>query len=187
MVEGARARAAELGLANVEFRVLDAEWIDLQLASVDAVLCRWGYMLMVDPAAALRETRRVLRTGGRLALAVWDASQRNPWAQLPDARASSSAASPRRPPAPADARRAVLRSGRRLASACWSRAARGGRLHRCPRRVARARRRHAELRRAVGEHARPLGSSTTRSSPPAAEAAEIEASLQRRFAPYAAR
>jgi SAM-dependent methyltransferase len=63
--------------------VLNAEWIDLPVASVDAVLCRWGYMLMADPPAALGETRRVLRSGGRLALAVWDSLERNPWAQLP--------------------------------------------------------------------------------------------------------
>jgi SAM-dependent methyltransferase len=83
MLEGARARASELGLSNVEFQVLNAEWIDLPVASVDAVLCRWGYMLMADPGAALRETRRVLRPGGRLALAVWGQAQENPWAMLP--------------------------------------------------------------------------------------------------------
>ncbi len=83
MLDGARARATELGLANVEFRVLGAEWIDLPLASVDAVLCRWGYMLLADPSAALVETRRVLRPQGRLALAVWDSVQHNPWALLP--------------------------------------------------------------------------------------------------------
>jgi ubiquinone/menaquinone biosynthesis C-methylase UbiE len=79
MLAAARGRAAELGLDNVEFQCVDAEWIDLPLASLDAVLCRWGYMLMVDPAAALRESRRVLRPGGRVALAVWDAPERNPW------------------------------------------------------------------------------------------------------------
>ena len=83
MLEGARARAHELGLTNIEFKVFNAEWIDLPLASVDAVLCRWGYMLMADPGAALAETRRVLRPGGRLALAVWDSVQANPWALLP--------------------------------------------------------------------------------------------------------
>jgi SAM-dependent methyltransferase len=83
MLAGARERALELGLSNVEFRVLNAEWIDLPVASVDAALCRWGYMLMADPGAALGETRRVLRSGGRLALAVWDSLEHNPWAQLP--------------------------------------------------------------------------------------------------------
>ncbi len=83
MLDGARARAAELGLTNVEFQTWNAEWIDLPVASVDAVLCRWGYMLMADPLAALLETRRVLRPGGRIALAVWDAASANPWATLP--------------------------------------------------------------------------------------------------------
>jgi SAM-dependent methyltransferase len=85
MLDGARKRAGELGLTNVEFQVLNAEWIDLPVASVDIVLCRWGYMLMVDPAAALVETRRVLRPDGHAALAVWDSLDRNPWAFHPAA------------------------------------------------------------------------------------------------------
>jgi SAM-dependent methyltransferase len=83
MLDVARARAAELGIDNVEFVQLQLEWIDLPTASVDAALCRWGYMLLVDPAAAMRETRRVLRPGGRVALAVWDEPRNNPWATTP--------------------------------------------------------------------------------------------------------
>ena len=79
MVEVARRRGAELGLANVDYRVMDAERVELDADSVDGVLCRFGYMLMPDPSAALAETRRVLRPGGRLALAVWSAPERNPW------------------------------------------------------------------------------------------------------------
>ena len=82
MVEVGRRRAAELGLTNVEHRVLDAERIELPDDSVDGVLCRFGYMLMADPAAALEETRRVLRPGGRLALAVWRDAARNPWVAI---------------------------------------------------------------------------------------------------------
>jgi ubiquinone/menaquinone biosynthesis C-methylase UbiE len=83
MLDGARKRAGELNLTNVEFLVLNAEWIDLPVASVDIVLCRWGYMLMADPGAALGETRRVLRPEGHVALAVWDSLEHNPWASLP--------------------------------------------------------------------------------------------------------
>jgi SAM-dependent methyltransferase len=79
MVEVARRRAAELGVPNVEHRVMDAERIELEDDSVDGVICRYGYMLMPDPAAALSETRRVLRSGGRLALAVWGAPEHNPF------------------------------------------------------------------------------------------------------------
>jgi len=80
MVEVARRRGAELGLENVDYRVTDAERIELDADSVDGVLCQSGYMLMADQAAALSETRRVLRPGGRLALSVWSAPERNPWA-----------------------------------------------------------------------------------------------------------
>lgn len=82
MVEVARARAEEMGLRNVELRTMDAESMDLDTASVDRVLCRFGYMLMTDVAAALRETRRVLRPGGRLALATWAAPEHNPWVAI---------------------------------------------------------------------------------------------------------
>jgi SAM-dependent methyltransferase len=83
MLEGARQRAAQLGLDNVEFRVVDAESIDLDTASVDAVLCRWGYMLMADAGSAFGETRRVLRPGGRVALSAWEGPEHNAWAAAP--------------------------------------------------------------------------------------------------------
>ena len=51
MVEAALRSAADLGLDNVEARVMDAERLELPDASVDAVVCRWGLMLMADPAA----------------------------------------------------------------------------------------------------------------------------------------
>lgn len=100
MVEAARAESARLGLHNVEHRVLDAERMDLEDDSADGVLCRWGYMLMADPEAALRETRRVLRDGGRLAISVWGAPQDNPWAAVAGAALREQTGAP--PPAPTD-------------------------------------------------------------------------------------
>jgi SAM-dependent methyltransferase len=82
MVEVARRRGNELGLSNVDYRVIDAERIELDTGSVDGVLCQSTYMLVADPAAALAETRRVLRSGGRLGLSVWGAPERNPWASV---------------------------------------------------------------------------------------------------------
>jgi ubiquinone/menaquinone biosynthesis C-methylase UbiE len=83
MLEVARERAARLRITNVEFQQLSLEWIDLPAADVDAVLCRWGLMFAIDPGAALQEMRRVVRPGGRVALAVWDEPQRNPWMTIP--------------------------------------------------------------------------------------------------------
>ena len=83
MVDAAKRHAARLGLTNVECRVLNAESLDLPDDAVDGVICRWGYMLMADPAAAFRETRRVLRLGGRLAFAVFTGPGENPWGSLP--------------------------------------------------------------------------------------------------------
>ncbi len=79
----AKQRAAAQGITNVEFMELTMEWLDLPTASVDVILCRWGLMLSADPAGALQEWRRVLAPGGRLALAVWDAPDANPWTTIP--------------------------------------------------------------------------------------------------------
>jgi ubiquinone/menaquinone biosynthesis C-methylase UbiE len=83
MVSVARRRAQALGLQNVEFAVVDAQQLEFDSARFDAALCRFGYMLVGDPGAALRETRRVLKDGGRLALAVWDSPRENLWMAAP--------------------------------------------------------------------------------------------------------
>jgi SAM-dependent methyltransferase len=80
MLVAAQARAAELGVTNAEFHVMDAQALELEDESVDGVLCRWGYMLVDDPARALAETHRVLQPGGRVAFAVWATPEENVWA-----------------------------------------------------------------------------------------------------------
>ena len=84
MLQVAQQRAEALGITNVRFKQIDADTsIDVEAGSLDGVLCRWGYMLMADPVHALRETRRVLRPGGRVALAAWAGPDANPWLALP--------------------------------------------------------------------------------------------------------
>ena len=83
MVEAARRQGDALGFDRVEYRVLDAEALELPDESVDGVLCRWGYMLFADPARALGETQRVLRGGGHVSCAVFAGPEKNPWAALP--------------------------------------------------------------------------------------------------------
>jgi len=112
MVEQARARAAELRIDNVEFATIDAEWIDLPTASVDGVLCRWGYMLLADPEAALRETRRVLKPGGRVALAAWADPAANPWVSVAQQELVALGAAP--PPDPQEPSMFAFRDPERI-------------------------------------------------------------------------
>ena len=79
MVEIAARRAEARGLANVAPRVFGVEAIDDADASYDVVLCREGLMFAVDPELAAREIARVLRPGGRAAVAVWGPREQNPW------------------------------------------------------------------------------------------------------------
>ncbi len=83
MVDAARKRGTELGIDNVDYRVLDAQAMDVGDASFDGVICRWGFMLMPDPSAALAECKRVLVAGGRLVFAVFTGPDENPFASIP--------------------------------------------------------------------------------------------------------
>jgi SAM-dependent methyltransferase len=75
----AERRIQELGMQNVRTAVLDLQQIDDPEDSYDVVFCREGLMFAPDPGQACREIARVLRPGGRVAVAVWGARERNPW------------------------------------------------------------------------------------------------------------
>jgi SAM-dependent methyltransferase len=83
IVELARQVAHERGLKQIETRTMDGEKPDLPDASFDAVLCRLGLMYMPHPVTALREWRRALKAGGRVAVAVFSTPDRNPWGAVP--------------------------------------------------------------------------------------------------------
>ena len=78
----ASSRARKRGIENVSTRVLDLEQIDEPDEAFDVVLCREGLMFAAEPVAAAAEIRRVLRPGGRAAVAVWGPRERNPWLGL---------------------------------------------------------------------------------------------------------
>jgi ubiquinone/menaquinone biosynthesis C-methylase UbiE len=65
MVELAAAAARRAGLTNVGTRVMDAQRLEVDAESFDAVISRFGLMLIPDPHNALTEIRRVLRGGGK--------------------------------------------------------------------------------------------------------------------------
>jgi enediyne biosynthesis protein CalE5 len=78
----AARRAEARGLANVTTGTFGVEAIEAPDEAFDVALCREGLMFAADPALAVREIARVLRAGGRLAVAVWGPRAENPWLGL---------------------------------------------------------------------------------------------------------
>jgi ubiquinone/menaquinone biosynthesis C-methylase UbiE len=75
--------AQQEGLTNITTCVMDAEQLELEDESFDAVICRLGLMLLPHPERALSEIHRVLKPGGKLAALVWSAPEHNPLWSLP--------------------------------------------------------------------------------------------------------
>lgn len=79
MVEAARREAQRRNFRNATFAVARADVLPGQTNSFDAVVSRFGVMFFPSPVSAVREMLRVLRPGGRMAMAVWHFADRNPF------------------------------------------------------------------------------------------------------------
>lgn len=66
MLERARKRAGELGLAQIEFLEGDAQALPVEDGSVDLFLSYFGLHCVPDPRGAVAEITRCLRPGGRV-------------------------------------------------------------------------------------------------------------------------
>jgi SAM-dependent methyltransferase len=73
----AAARAA-VGNSTIEWMEGNAMGMALPDAAFDAVACQQGLQFFPDKSAALKEMRRVLTPGGRLALSVWRSVEQAP-------------------------------------------------------------------------------------------------------------
>lgn len=82
MVSLARREAEARGLAGISFCEMDAESLDGEDASFDAVTCAFSLFQFPDMDRALTEMWRVLRPGGRLGLSNWGAGYFSPVASL---------------------------------------------------------------------------------------------------------
>jgi len=82
MVAVAERRAEALGLANTRFARMEGECLDCEDASFDLLYCALGLMYMPEWDHALRQMHRVLRPGGRIALAVWGERGRCGWSAV---------------------------------------------------------------------------------------------------------
>ncbi|HXV78794.1 MAG TPA: methyltransferase domain-containing protein, partial [Candidatus Binatia bacterium] len=82
MLNVAAEAARKEGLTNVETRVMNAEELAFDADSFDAVICRIALMLFSNPARALTEMRRVLKPGGKVAVIVFSALDKNPYFEI---------------------------------------------------------------------------------------------------------
>ena len=83
MLTNAAEAIRKAGLTNVETRIMDAENLDLDADSFDAVICRLGLQTFPNPPKAVRGMRRVVRPGGKVAALVRSRAEKNPYEGVP--------------------------------------------------------------------------------------------------------
>jgi SAM-dependent methyltransferase len=83
MLQHVRDNARAAGLTNVTTLAGAAEDLEVAADSFDAVVCRLGLMLFVEPATALRAVRRALRPEGRVAVVVFTTPVTNSFMSQP--------------------------------------------------------------------------------------------------------
>jgi ubiquinone/menaquinone biosynthesis C-methylase UbiE len=79
MIAAAQRAAVRQGLDNVEFQVATADHLSFPPGTFDAVVSRFAIMFFPSPLDAMREIFRTVKSGGRLAFAVWSFAERNPF------------------------------------------------------------------------------------------------------------
>jgi ubiquinone/menaquinone biosynthesis C-methylase UbiE len=85
MLAIAAESAQSMDLSNVDTRVVDAQYLDLESNAFDAAVSRACLMLIPDYQQALTQIRRVLKPGGRFAAIVWSTPDRCPYVSIPHA------------------------------------------------------------------------------------------------------
>ncbi len=75
----AKKRAAEAGIGNADFQVMDCETGTPAGAPFDRLFSRFGVMFFANSEAAFRNMHSWLKPGGRMDIAVWAGPDRNPW------------------------------------------------------------------------------------------------------------
>lgn len=77
MLAGAAERLRRAGCGTVALQQADAQALPFADGVFDAVTCRLAITLFPDAEQALRECRRVLKPGGRIAVLAWGPPRRN--------------------------------------------------------------------------------------------------------------
>lgn len=79
MLEIAKEHAKARGINNIEIRACDVSELPFADNTFDAISCRFGFMFFPDMLMAAKEMARVLKPGGRIAVAIWNVPEKNFW------------------------------------------------------------------------------------------------------------
>jgi SAM-dependent methyltransferase len=79
LLDLARRRAADAGVANARFVEADVQVSGLDGPPFDLAVSQFGVMFFDEPLAAFGAIRRLLATGGRFVFACWQDVEHNPW------------------------------------------------------------------------------------------------------------
>ena len=77
MISEATRSATATKVGNVRFLVMDAQRLEFEASTFDAVISRNALMFIPDLMLALAEIHRVLKSGGHIAASVWASGRRN--------------------------------------------------------------------------------------------------------------
>jgi SAM-dependent methyltransferase len=83
LLNRARKRSDDAGLANTSFILADAQTHPFDAESFDAIISRFGLMFFENPVAAFANMARGLKLHGRLVFAAWGPAAGNPWFTIP--------------------------------------------------------------------------------------------------------
>jgi SAM-dependent methyltransferase len=79
MLGRAEQSAKDEGIGNVRFEQADAQVHPFGAGAFDLVMSRFGVMFFADPVAAFTNIASAVRSGGRLAMLVWQSGAGNEW------------------------------------------------------------------------------------------------------------
>src|SRR5688572_17562144 len=80
MLGKAEQLAKDEALGNIRFERGDAQVYRFEREAFDVVMSRFGVMFFEDPVAAFTNIAAAVRSGGRLAMLVWQSPSANEWA-----------------------------------------------------------------------------------------------------------
>lgn len=79
MLRVARKKAEKKGIRNYETVIGEVSRLPFEDNTFDAISCRYGFMFFPDMSVVTKELVRVLKPGGKIAVAVWDSPEKNFW------------------------------------------------------------------------------------------------------------